>query len=426
MSTLLDAWIWLLAMMICILLSGLFSGSEAAFFSLPHRERKRLKRSGIAGRIAISLLSDSDRLLSAILFWNLLINMTYFAIASILGGKLRVDPTAGPSVAVGFSFGSLMVIIFLSEMLPKSIAVLSPYRICLVVAAPMNLAVTIVSPVLPLVKTTNLAASRLLWPSFRPEPEIDLADIERAIELGTDDAALLQRERLVLQGLVEMAETRVGEWMRLRSKLMLCKVSEIGTSLPSESPPGGYMMVTDCEGDTITGVIPLRLLRPSQMDDMAGAMEPVIYAPWSARISQVLDQLKDEDRSVAVVVNEFGEALGAVTMDDILRRVFAARRDLEDETLGEASIQELAPAYYRVFGSVSARALSKHLGIETREEGVTTVAGLIQRHNERLPRVGDEAMLDRYRLRVVEETENGVWIEVGLPPTAEPLAELSQ
>ncbi|TWT83031.1 hypothetical protein CA13_44940 [Planctomycetes bacterium CA13] len=414
-----EAWMWLLAMILLVLLSAFFSGSEAAFFSLHNRDRLRLKKAGPTGRIAARMLADSDRLLSAILFWNLLINMTYFAIASIVGARLQHDPSAGPSVAVGFTLCSLMVLIFFSEMLPKSIAVLAPSRICLLVAFPLDLAVKIVGPVLPLVKTTNLAVGRLLWPSFRPEPEIDLADIERAIELGTDDAALLQRERMVLRGLVEMSETRVGELMRLRSKLQLCPTEKLAGTRLTETPPGGYLMVTNATGDEITAAIPVKLLRPSQLDDFLGAMEPVIYAPWSARASQVFDQLNDEDRSVAVIVNEFGEILGAVTIADILRRVFTARRDHEDEELGEASIQEIEKDLYRVFGTVSARALSKRLKIDTREEGVTTVAGLIQRHNERLPRVGDQAPLDRYRLKVTEEIENGVWIEVSLPKSAD-------
>ncbi|TWU36710.1 Magnesium and cobalt efflux protein CorC [Novipirellula aureliae] len=418
MSALADVWILLLAMALLMGMSALFSGSEAAYFSLPPRERERLRRRGVPGRIAASLLSDTDRLLSAILFWNLLINIIYFAIASIVGGKFREHPTAGPSVAIGFTFASVMMLIFFSEMLPKSIAVLSPTRICLIVSAPLSVAVKIVSPVLPLVRTTNLAVSRLLWPSFQPEPEIDLADIERAIELGTDDAALLQRERLVLQGLVEMAEMRIGELMRLRSRLQLCRVDDLGKTSLTEYPPGGYLMVTDSDGDLITGSVPIRLLRPSQMDDWVGSMEPVIYVPWSARTAQVLDQLNQEDRSVAVVVNEFGEALGTVAIDDILSRAFAARHDFDNEVLGEASFQELAPDHYRVYGTVSARALAKRLGIESREEGVTTVAGLIQRHNERLPRVGDRAPLDRFELQVVEAVDSGVWVEVKAGETA--------
>ena len=83
------AWPLLLAMSVLILLSALFSGSEAALFSLSTRDKKLLRRGGIGGKIATRLLEHPEPLLSAILFWNLLINMTYFALAAILGSRLE-------------------------------------------------------------------------------------------------------------------------------------------------------------------------------------------------------------------------------------------------------------------------------------------------------------------------------------------------
>ncbi len=397
---------------VLILLSALFSGSEAALFSLSHRNRKSLPRDGIGGRIAAHLLEDPERLLSAILFWNLLINMTYFAIAAIVGAKLELDDTAGRTVAIAFTMLSLLAIIFFSEMLPKSLAVLAPIRLSVLVGPPLSMAVRLVSPVLPLVAVTNLAASRLIWPTFEPEPEIDLADIERAIELGTDDAALLQRERMALRGLVEMAETRVSELMRPRNKLWFCSDLSDRSVVVENMPPSGYLMVTDAKGEMIVKAIGVRMLRPSQLDDLESVAEPVIYVPWSALVSQVLDQLNEEDRSVAVVVNEFGELVGAVSIDHILRRVLAPRQGADGNFFGAADVQQIAPDHYRVLGTASVRSLAKQLETDVSGEGITTVAGYIQRHNERLPRVGDAAPMGRFTLTVIEQQDDAIWIAV--------------
>jgi CBS domain containing-hemolysin-like protein len=403
---------------VLILLSALFSGSEAALFSLNHRNRKSLPSAGIGGRIAAHLLKDPERLLSAVLFWNLLINMTYFAITAIVGAKLELDETAGRTVAVVFTILSLLAIIFFSEMLPKSLAVLAPRRLSVLVGPPLSLAVRLVSPVLPLVAVTNLAASRLIWPTFEPEPEIDLADIERAIELGTDDAALLQRERMALRGLVEMAETRVSELMRPRNKLWLCSDLSDRSVVTEKMPPSGYLMVTDATGEMIVKAIGVRMLRPSQLDDLESVAEPVIYVPWSALVSQVLDQLNDEDRSVAVVVNEFGELVGAVSIDHILRHVLAPRQGADANFFGTADVQQIAPDHYRVLGTASVRSLAKQLGIDVSGEGITTVAGFIQRHNERLPRQGDTAPMGRFTLTVIEQQDDAIWIAVQATPSA--------
>ena len=411
MSWLAEAWPWLLSMGVLIFFSALFSGSEAALFSLHPRGRRQVARSGAAGKVASALLDDPERLLSAILFWNLLINMIYFAIAAIIGGRLESDPSMGSSRAILFTIASLLTIIFCSEMLPKSVAVLAPVKLSILVGPPLSLAVHVVSPVLPLVKASNLAAGRLIWPTFEPEPTIELSDIERAIELGTDDAALLQRERLALRGLVEMAETRVGEVMRPRSKLLLCPAPGDRAALSRGVPPGGYLMLTDNDGRNITATIGVRMLRPNLMDNFRDAAEPVIYVPWSALVSQVLDQLNKEDVSVAVVVNEFGESIGALSIEDILRRVLAPRLGEEGSDRPD-EIVAVGRDHYRVLGSLSLRVLAKRLDVDQPDETVATVAGFIQRHNERLPRTGDTAPFDRFELVVTDQADSETWIEV--------------
>ncbi|MEM6780001.1 MAG: transporter associated domain-containing protein, partial [Planctomycetota bacterium] len=255
------------------------------------------------------------------------------------------------------------------------------------------------------------------WPSFEAEPEIELTDIERAIELSTDDAMLMRRERMTLQALVGMADTRVDELMRPRSKLLIETPPLRRFSIPDGSPPGGYLLVgepKDSTGQTILGSVALRLLRPSQWDDLDSALEPVIHVPWSARVSQVFDQLDSADVNVAIVVNEFGEVVGALSVDDILGGVLASR-NRKDEPADQ--IQTIGGNHFRMPGSTSLRALARRLNVSLPEERTATVAGHLQRHNERVPRVGDVAPLPPFELVVTEEDADGVWIEAWLGPS---------
>ncbi len=411
MMGLFEHWPSLLAMGVLVLVSAFFSASEAALFSLHVRDRRRLRQRGAGGRIADGLLKDPERLLSAVLFWNLLTNMTYFALASIIGAKVEFASDGGSSAAIAFTCASLLTIIFFSEMLPKSFAVLAPIKLSVILSPPLAVAIKIVSPILPVVKVGNLAARRVLWPSFVPEAEIDLSDIERAIELGTDDAALLQRERVALQGLVEMADIRVDELMRPRSKLTVVSHPPDRSAFASGGPAGGYLMLTLDEGETIAAAIGVPMLRPSQMDDLPSAAEPVIYVAWTARVSQVLDLLNADDRSVAVVVNEFGETIGALSIDDILRRVLAGRGGRDDDAGVGGAIQRIDDDCFRVTGTASIRSLAKQLAIDVPSERTATVGGFLQRCNERRPRLGDTAPLEGWELTVVSEDDDGVWIE---------------
>ena len=137
----------LVAMGVLILGSAFFSSSEAAFFYLTPSDRRRLALGGRAGRVAAGLLADSERLLTAVLFWNLVTNLVFFTMVSITGLELRRQ--GHEAEAATFTLGSLLAIILFSEMLPKSLAVLGPRRLATLVGIPLAAAVRLVDPVLP-------------------------------------------------------------------------------------------------------------------------------------------------------------------------------------------------------------------------------------------------------------------------------------
>ncbi|MDP6467065.1 MAG: CNNM domain-containing protein, partial [Pirellulaceae bacterium] len=115
---------WLIAMAVLIVGSGFFSASEAALFSLKPHDRRSLQAGNTAQRSAARLLDDPERLLSAVLFWNLTTNIAYFAIVAIVNLRLKETAHFGQSTAIAFGVTSLLAIIFCSEMIPKSVAVL--------------------------------------------------------------------------------------------------------------------------------------------------------------------------------------------------------------------------------------------------------------------------------------------------------------
>ena len=399
------------ALIVLMVVSGFFSGSEAAFFSLTGRDRRRLAKKSAGGRLVDSMLEDPERLLSAILFWNLLVNMLYFAIVAILATE--VDR---PGV---LTMIALVAIIFFSEMLPKSFAVIRPGPIAIAAVVPLRIATAVVSPVLPVVKSLNAAAGRLIWPTFEPEPELRTDDLRRAIELGTGDLKMMRRQREAMQSIIDLAETRVDEIMRPRSKLAIASMPLSIESVPQPLPPGGYLMVVpsaEAIDDAPTGSLAVRSLRPSAWDHLRDSVKPVLYVPWTAKAAHVFDRLEAADRDVAVVVDEFGDMMGATSVDDILRGVLASRARIDEAS---DQIQRIGAEHYKLHGSTGLGTLARRLEVDLPGDRPATVAGHLQRHNARLPRVGDVAPLDQYELVVTEETDDGVWIEVWRGPDAE-------
>lgn len=333
---------WLVPMAILLITSALMSGSEAALFSLRSRELKQMEKGSTAARLATRLLHEPEALLSGILFWNLLVNMTYFTIVGIVGAKLEESPQAGAGVAVTFTVANLLFVIFFSEMLPKSLAVLAPKRIATLCSVPIAVSLRVVRPALPVVRVANLVARRLIWPGFEPEPEIDLDAIGRAIDLGTGDTALAKREQTALKNLVQLADLRADECMRPRSTLPVCAppitpedLSE-AFAMSAEGFTGpGYLLVVEPGGDHIVGSLNIDQLRPSQVDQPTAAIEPVCYVPWSSSVSKALDLLQQQKLSVAIVVNEFGDTIGMLSTEDIVHQILTGR--FEHQSAAEAT-----------------------------------------------------------------------------------------
>ncbi len=397
---------WLPAMAALLIVSALFSGSEAAYFSLRSNDLRELKRRGGWGRFAARLSRDPETLLSVILFWNLMVNMVYFSIAGIVGSRLESSAEAGGgTAAVTFTAASLLTIIFCGEMVPKSIAVLAPTRIAMLAGLPMTLAVRITRPVLPTIRMGNLVARRLLWPTFAPEPEISLDDISRAIELGTDDAALAQREQTALKVLVALAAMRVDECMTPRSRLQTVRLPLNLSSFPEGLSDTDYLLVMESEGEIIVGAIDVSTLRPSHLDDISEAMDPVIYVPWSSTVSSTLDFLRQQEVSVAVVVNEFGDNIGILSIDDIVHQVVLGQVE-RSATIGTPSIREVGEKRWMVQGETSLRRLSRVASVALPEGRGVSVAGMMTRLLSRPPRIGDSCPWSDLMMTVVENLDD--------------------
>lgn len=327
---------WLPAMAILLLISGLMSGSEAALFSLHRRDLKRMKKAGGGAARAVMLLREPEHLLSGILFWNLLVNLTYFSIVGIVGARLE-QTEGGTRVAVSFTLANLLTVIFFSEMVPKSLAVLAPQRLAAMCALPLGLALQVIDPILPMIRGANTLARRLIWPKFEAEPEIDLDAIRRAIDLGTGDAALALREQSALKNLVELTDQRAGQCMRPRSTVPVCEPPirpetlvdihrrSLADVQAGQITPSRYLLVMEPGSDDIVGSLNLEQLRPGQARHAATRIEDVCYVPWSASVSSVLDRLQKQRLSMAVVVNEFGDTIGVLSLEDILEQVLVGR-----------------------------------------------------------------------------------------------------
>lgn len=407
MEPLLQLLPWLITMVVLMACSGFFSASEAALFFLPPRARREMESGTRAEQVACELLDDPDRLLSAVLFWNLVINIAYFAIASICAIRLERDSNFGQTGAATFAISSLLAIIFFSEMLPKSVAVLKPRSLANVVSLPLAVTVKLIDPLMPVLQSVNLISRRLIWPGFKPEPFMEVSDLERAIEHSGMDEEVIKQEQAVLQNLVQLSTIRVEEWMRPRTQFVSFKPPVNLIDLGGSIPASGYLLVTEPNSTEIEKAIRLDNQFQLEAENLERFAEPVLYLPWCATVADALEKMSHRDREVTVVVNEFGETIGILTIEDILETIFVYSPSRSKRLLDLPPMEQVAENTWEVAGLMSLRQLARRLNASTPETYSVTVAGVIQESMQRLAETGDRCRWGPFGFYVLEASQRG-------------------
>ncbi|HYO26592.1 MAG TPA: CNNM domain-containing protein [Lacipirellulaceae bacterium] len=392
--------LYFIAMAVLTAASAFCSCAEAALFSLQADDRRALRGGNAAQRAAIELLRRPDRLLTAILFWNLVFNFGYFVVGSLIG--LHVQGTGRRGEAYAVTGVSLLAMIVLGEMLPKTFGVLQARVLASLLSLPLAALVRALDPAVPAFASANNLLQRVLLPGFKREPYLEISDLERAIELSTADAHLAAREQLALRNIVLLSELSAEELMRPRNQFSSFQPPVALEDLGGAIPPGGYLLVTEPDSEDIASAIALKNLATVPRQRLERFARSVVYVPWCAPVAAVLDELQRHDREVAAIVNEFGETIGIITLDDVFETIFEDDSSRSARLLATASIRPLEEGKWLVTGMTNLRRLSRHFHVPLEPAMSVTVGGLLQERLQRLPEPGDEVLWSGFRFHVVE------------------------
>jgi CBS domain containing-hemolysin-like protein len=395
----------LIAMLLLLTCYVFFSFAETAMFSLNQTDRRALAEKGKLGSLVLRLLEDSERTQNAILLGNLFVCLVFFTLASVISFDL--EEKGYRSLAWGLGIGSLLVVIILGDIWPKNISIMAPQFFALLVCVPLSFLVRALQPILPILSFLYLLTRRVIFPNFEPESYLRVTDLERAVNLSGDDAALLKREQRSLRNIVSLSDMEAAELMHPRTWLKTFRppisFDQILTELNGTLPRSGYCLLTESDSDEIVSALSLTRLTAEKLEiAWEEQFEDVICVPWSTPVAAVFDRMQQTDRKVAVVINEFGETMGIITIDDIIAVLFTREQGRSRGPSGRRELKLIGDHCWQLTGITSLRTLKRKFGVSFQQYSSLTVGGLFRESLERFPRVGDECQVETLHFRIME------------------------
>jgi putative hemolysin len=397
----------LAAMLVLMGLSAFLSASETALFFLSHDEVRSFRTGRARERAAAALLSDPDRVLTGILFWNLVVNLVFFAVSIVVSQRLIAAHLH--TAAAVFGFGAIVVLLLFGEVVPKVVAAIWRRPLAPLVALPIFALVRLLNPLVPVFQMLTSLSRRTFLPHIHQEPFLSTEDLEDAVSVSDLSAEMIRQEKEILHNILDLSEIRVEEVMRPRGSYVALSPPVRAADLGNKMPPGDYVALVRPGSDDVEAAIALSSFSLISADRLDEAAADVVHVPWCATLATVLTTLREQVADVASVVNEYGETIGIVTYDDLLDTVLIPEPDRSVRFLNREPVLEVAPGCYHVEGITPLRHLCSKLGMEYEPDAdeLVTLAGLLHEKLEHIPAVGDESRWRGYHIRVIEVLKRG-------------------
>ncbi|MCI5075191.1 HlyC/CorC family transporter [Oricola sp.] len=386
-----EIWITAGVVLVLIVLSAFFSGSETALTATSRARMHHLEGAGdLRAKSVNLLLTRQDRLIGALLIGNNLVNI----LGSALATSLFLALFGQTGVAYATIAMTVLLVIF-AEVLPKSWAISNPDRFALAVAPIIRRFVVVVGPLSSLVNAIVRRILKLFG--------VDLADnvsmltaheeIRGAVEVLHKEGSVVKEERDRLGGLLDLAELEVSDIMVHRTNMKMVNADQEPAAIVAEILESPYtrMPVWRGETDNIIGIVHakdmLRALHAVDNDptriDIAKVANKAWFVPDTTTLRDQLDAFLRRKAHVAIVVDEYGEVEGLVTLEDIIEEIVG---DIADEH--DVDVQGLrteADGSVVVDGSVPIRDINRALDWSLPDEEATTIAGLVIHEAQTIP-----------------------------------------
>lgn len=392
-------------MLFFLLLSGFFSGSETALFSLSKMQLSHLtNHRPRLSKAVVKLLESPNETLTAILLGNTLVNIGAALCAGIISEKIiKQSPLLSFFVGAG---AITIIILIVGEIIPKSLAISHPERVSLLASVPLLAWYYLIYPFRQAIHLFTDSVLKLLCVTPTASTAT-LNEEELKVLLSTSEITniLPEDEQEMIEGVLELGETTVEEVMTPRTEIEAYPIDIDPKKLLEalKSSNHNRVLIYNQRIDNVVGVLHVKdfFLNPDK--PLASLLrEPLLVPPKKLLIS-MLAEFRRARSHLAVVVDEYGGVAGIVTLQDVLEEIVWELEDTGDKKA--APIQKIAEGEYIVSGTTEVWRINEELGLRLPEDVANTVAGFVVNSMQRIPEQGEELVMDNLKFIVEKKTK---------------------
>ena len=410
---------------VLIFINGLFAMSEIAIVSARRARLQQMVEEGSTGAaMAIELADQPTRFLSTVQVGITAIGILSGAVGeSTLAIHLKhaLDQVPGlEPYAHALSLGLMVIILtyfslIIGELVPKRIAMQRPELIAALVAAPMKTVAVVTRPLVQLLTFSTETILTLIGASKVNEPSVTEEEIKVMIEQGTEEGVFDRTEQELVSNVLRLDDRNVGAVMTPRKNVVFLDARlsfDDNRARLAESP---HTVIPLCDGglEHVVGLVRTNdllecMLRGEKIDLLRLAKTP-LFVPRSITLMQLLEHFKRAHLPTALVIDEYGEVVGIVTVTDVVEAIVG---DLPGEEGEDPMIVQREDGSWLADGMLDLDALKELMDVEDLPEedlgNYHTIGGLVMLQLGRVPHTGDVFELDGFRFEVVDMDKNRV------------------
>ena len=410
------------ATLVLIALSALLAAGETALNAAPRAElQQRAGRGDARADIVRLLRRDKDRLVAALLLGKKLTAVLAMAVA-----------TTGLTLAFGLhglAYAALLMVpllVVFCEYLPRTIALQHPLSTALTLAVTIRVAVAVLSPLASALRwLTTLTLRRIARDASATAMFVSpIQTLRGAIEVHAQEAGEIHQERAMLHSIVELGDVEVSEIMVHRQDVLMVDIDAPITQILDQIVTNRYTRVPlwRDEPDNIIGILHTKALLQILRDrkggleraDLLAVATPPWFVPDTRTLIGQLEAFRRRRKHFAVVVDEYGEFRGIVTLEDILEEIVG---DIADEHDITAPGVGLAPdGTVIVEGTATIRDLNRRFDWSLPDEDAATVAGLILHESRQIPTEGTTFEFHDFRFEIMQRKRHQITLIRISPP----------